>query len=65
VLEVDHITWHGGGLAGAYDKWRDRQLARLRILSLRITDRDIAANLPGEVANLAEILRQRTRRVVA
>jgi very-short-patch-repair endonuclease len=65
VLEVDHVTWHGGGLDGAYDKWRDRQLARLGILSLRITDQDIASNLAGEVAHLAEILRRRTRPAVA
>jgi very-short-patch-repair endonuclease len=65
VLEVDHVTWHGGGLSGAYDKWRDRQLARLGILSLRITDQDIAAHLRAEVAHLAEILRQRTPSAVA
>jgi hypothetical protein len=60
VLEVDHVTWHGGGLDGAYDKWRDRQLALLGILSLRITDQDVRSNLAAEVANLGEILRQRT-----
>jgi Transcriptional regulator, AbiEi antitoxin len=65
VLEVDHVTWHGGGLDGAYDKWRDRQLARLGILSLRITDQDVESNLTGEVANLGEILRLRSPRAAA
>jgi hypothetical protein len=60
VLEVDHVTWHGGGLDTAYDKWRDRQLARLGILSVRITDHDIDTRLAASIAELGEILRMRS-----
>ncbi len=59
VTEVDHVTWHGGGLDGAYDKWRDRQLARLGILTVRITDEDVRLRLPASVADIGEILRGR------
>jgi hypothetical protein len=57
VTEVDHVTWHGGGRDGAYDKWR--QLARLGILPLRITDEDVKHRLPAAIQDLATILRQR------
>jgi hypothetical protein len=56
VLEVDHVTWHGGGLDGVYDKWRDRQLARLGILSLRITDTDVETRLAEAIGEFREIL---------
>jgi hypothetical protein len=65
VLEVDHVTWHGGGLDGTYDKWRDRQLARLGIVSMRITDTDVAGGLAGVINDVAEILGRRGHRTVA
>ncbi len=65
VLEVDHVTWHGGGLDGTYDKWRDRQLARLGILSLRIMDQDVETRLAASITELGEILRMRAPRRMA
>jgi hypothetical protein len=61
TCEIDHVTWHGGGLDGQYDKWRDRQLHRLGILSVRITDADVENALGEAVADLATILRARAR----
>jgi hypothetical protein len=65
VLEVDHVTWHGGGLDGAYDKWRDRQLARLGIVSMRITDTDVEDGLAAVINDIAAILGLRGHRTIA
>jgi hypothetical protein len=59
ACEIDHVTWHGGGLDGQYDKWRDRQLHRLGILSVRITDADVESALAEAVADLETILHRR------
>jgi hypothetical protein len=59
VTEVDHVTWHGGARDSAYDKWRDRQLARLGIVVLRITDEDVQHRLPAAIRDLAVVLRRR------
>jgi hypothetical protein len=61
ACEIDHVTWHGGGLDGHYDKWRDRQLHRLGILSVRITDADIETRLADAITDLETILRHRSR----
>jgi hypothetical protein len=61
VCEIDHVTWHGGGLDGTYDKWRDRQLARLGIITVRITDEHIKHGLIEAIADLAAILQSRSR----
>ncbi len=54
-VEVDHHTWHGGRVAGDYDKWRTRQLLRLGWVVPRIPDSEIDADLPRVVSELAEI----------
>jgi hypothetical protein len=61
ACEIDHVTWHGGGLDGQYDKWRDRQLHRLGILCVRITDADVESALTEALADLETILRGRSR----
>jgi Transcriptional regulator, AbiEi antitoxin len=61
ACEIDHVTWHGGGLDAKYDKWRDRQLARLGILTVRITDEHIDHALPEAIADLGAILHSRTQ----
>lgn len=54
-VEVDHITWHGGRLVGDYDKWRDRQLARIGWTVPRVPDSAIDRDLERTAAELAEI----------
>ena len=41
VLEVDHDEWHGSRRDRARDKWRDRQLKRQGIDTIRVTDTDV------------------------
>jgi very-short-patch-repair endonuclease len=56
VVEVDHITWHGGKLDLTYDKQRDRQLRRLGIHVTRVTDSEIGANMVRVIDDLRAIL---------
>ncbi|HKA05253.1 MAG TPA: hypothetical protein VKD67_13030 [Acidimicrobiales bacterium] len=56
VVEVDHVTWHGGKLESTYDKQRDRQLRRLGIHVTRITDSEIGDDMSRVVADLRAIL---------
>jgi hypothetical protein len=64
VLEVDHVTWHGGREASAYDKRRDRQLRRMGIGTARIPDTEIRDRLPAVIDDIAAIVRRTdTRRV--
>jgi len=54
-VEVDHVTWHGGRIASQYDKWRDRQLARLGWMVPRVTDEDLRRRFDETVAELVEL----------
>ena len=54
-VEVDHVTWHGGRLVSEYDKWRDRQLARIGWVVPRVPDTEIDHNLACTVSELVEI----------
>jgi hypothetical protein len=64
VVEVDHVTWHGGRAASAYDKQRDRLVRRLGIGTTRVTDSDIRDHLASVVSDIAAVLRRtHTRRV--
>ncbi|MGI9029501.1 MAG: hypothetical protein ACR2HP_05880, partial [Ilumatobacteraceae bacterium] len=54
-VEVDHITWHGGRLVGDYDKWRDRQLARIGWTVPRVPDSAIDRDIERTADELAEI----------
>ena len=60
VVEIDHVTWHGGRRDAQYDKGRDRQLARLGVQSVRITDEDARRRLGGAAADIAAIAALRT-----
>jgi very-short-patch-repair endonuclease len=59
VVEVDHVTWHGGKADLTYDKRRDRELWRRGIHVTRVTDDEIRFHLPRVVADIATILRSR------
>lgn len=54
-VEVDHVTWHGGRIATQYDKWRDRQTARMGWAIPRVTDEDLRRRFNGTILELAEI----------
>jgi very-short-patch-repair endonuclease len=56
VVEVDHMTWHGGRAAVNADKARDRLLARRGLRTLRVTDDDIADRLALVVDDIARVL---------
>jgi len=60
IVEVDHVTWHGGREASAYDKRRDRLVRRLGIGTTRVTDSDIRDHLASVVADISHVL-ERTR----
>jgi very-short-patch-repair endonuclease len=57
ALEVDHSSWHGGREEQTYDKWRDRQLTRLRVRPVRVSEDDIRFRLETVIADLAAVLR--------
>ena len=54
-IEIDHVTWHGGRLDAAADKFRDRQLMRIGWMIVRITDDDVRTRLPDVVRDVVEI----------
>jgi hypothetical protein len=58
-IEVDHVTWHGGRAESQYDKWRDRQLARISWLIVRVTDEDINRRLDETVREIVEVYESR------
>jgi very-short-patch-repair endonuclease len=59
LIEVDHVTWHGGRLDNMYDRWRDRQCHRLGWHTERVPDTDVDDHLAATVTELVEIF-QRT-----
>ena len=66
VVEVDHVTWHGGRLNSQRDKWRDRQLRRwLGIETSRVTDEDIEDRFTSTIGDLADELTTRLRGTTA
>ena len=64
-VEVDHETWHGGRLAVARDKWRDRKAARIGWVVARVTDSDVDTRLAEVVEDLVEIHAECLRRRAA
>jgi very-short-patch-repair endonuclease len=64
LIEVDHVTWHGGRADAGVDKWRDRQLNALGWRTLRVDDRDIRDRLPEVVRDVARVLAQPPRSTV-
>jgi very-short-patch-repair endonuclease len=64
VVEIDHITWHGGKLDLTRDKQRDRLLRRLGIHVTRVTDSEIGDDMSRVIDDLRSILeRSRVARV--
>ena len=57
ALEVDHSSWHGGREQQTYDKWRDRQLTRIGVRPMRVSEDDIRLRLQTVVTDLAAVLR--------
>jgi hypothetical protein len=57
ALEVDHSSWHGGREQQTYDKWRDRQLTRIGVRPMRVSEDDIRFRLQTVIADLAAVLR--------
>ncbi len=56
VVEIDHVTWHGGKLDATYDKRRDRALERIGIRTTRITDSEIRDGLSAAIDDLRALL---------
>ena len=64
-IEVDHLSWHGGRLETAYDRWRDLKLRALGCHVERVTDLALDRHLAETVEDLWTIwrrLRERQRR---
>jgi very-short-patch-repair endonuclease len=57
ALEVDHSSWHGGREQQTYDKWRDRQLTRIGVRPMRVSEDDIRFRVETVVSDLAAVLR--------
>jgi len=56
VLEVDHDEWHGSRRDRSVDKWRDRQLKRIGIDTVRVTDSDVDERLEQVIADMRVII---------
>ena len=66
IVEVDHSTWHAGRQESAYDKRRDRKVARQGWAVARVTEIDIDRRLGETVNDLLALMDQaRARRSVA
>jgi len=65
IVEVDHVTWHGGREASAYDKRRDRLVRRLGIGTTRVSDSDIRNHLASVVVDISSLLRRTRPREVS
>jgi very-short-patch-repair endonuclease len=65
IVEVDHVTWHGGRESSAYDKRRDRLVRRLGIGTIRVTDSDIRDHLASVVADITAVLERSGTRYVS
>ncbi len=59
AVEVDHVGWHGGRVDSQYDKRRDRQVARLGVQTIRVTDLDVKHQLHAAVDDILAIARLR------
>ena len=59
AVEVDHVTWHGGGLATTYDTWRDRQVRLVGWEVDRVTDDHVRRHLEATTREILTLHRQR------
>lgn len=55
AVEIDHVTWHGGRVDAQRDKGRDRGLRRIGWQVERVTDRELADDFDGVIAEVAEL----------
>ena len=60
ALEIDHTYWHDGSQPARRDKRRDRQLGVVAWQPMRITDAEVEEDVDAALADVAEVLRQRT-----
>ncbi|MEY3091498.1 MAG: hypothetical protein RIU67_281 [Actinomycetota bacterium] len=60
ALEVDHSFWHAGSAESRKDKSRDRQLALMGWLTVRLTEDDVRDGVATVVDELRGILAMRT-----
>ncbi|MBU3689250.1 MAG: DUF559 domain-containing protein [Actinobacteria bacterium] len=60
ALEVDHSFWHAGSAESRKDKSRDRQLALMGWLTVRLTEDDVRDGLTKVIGELRGILETRT-----
>lgn len=51
-VEVDHLTWHGGRLESAYDRWRDTKARLAGVNVERVTDIALDHHLDETVEDL-------------
>lgn len=63
ALEVDHSFWHSGSGESTKDKSRDRKLAGLGWLTLRVTDDDIKLDLATTIREIAVVMNERRSRL--
>jgi hypothetical protein len=56
-VEVDHLTWHGGRVESAYDRWRDMQVRKTGARVERVTDVAIRTALDATVEDLYALWR--------
>lgn len=56
AVEVDHPTWHDGGVDSHSDKGRDRKLTTIGWTPARITNIDVNGGLSEAVADIGQIL---------
>jgi very-short-patch-repair endonuclease len=56
VLEIDHVTWHGGKVDLTEDKRRDPLVRRLGLHTTRVTDTDVRQRLDAVIDDLRVIL---------
>ncbi|MEY3341214.1 MAG: hypothetical protein RLZZ269_1125 [Actinomycetota bacterium] len=60
ALEVDHSFWHAGSAESRKDKSRDRQLALMGWLTVRLTEDDVRDGVAIVIDELRGILAMRT-----
>ncbi|NDD98436.1 MAG: DUF559 domain-containing protein [Actinobacteria bacterium] len=58
ALEVDHSFWHSGSGESTKDKSRDRKLAGLGWLTLRVTEDDMRNDLATIVREIALVINE-------
>lgn len=63
ALEVDHAFWHSGSRESTKDKGRDRKLAGLGWLTLRVTNDDMSSDLTTTIREIGAVIAERRARM--